>query len=205
MLLQTQSESSRCLAFSMRSFSTYIKKEDLFQPFILDIAITKSENTNVHLFHCFMVSLCRVKCDDNYFKMAMTLSFQFPACSLFVTFSISFNSTACSSHSIPCKLQSTVPTVFEFLQNFLFYKTPSLCLGPSQHSVQSFPGVKRPGLESSHSPPSSSEVTNRRTQASNHRYNLNVCIGKYLPLLLRLAQWHNLMSAGRALSRLQRP
>jgi len=58
-------------------------------------------------------------CDDNYFKTAITLSFQFPVCSLFVTFPISFSSTASVAQTpSPCKLQSTVPIEFRIPAEF---------------------------------------------------------------------------------------
>lgn len=85
-----------------------------------------------------MVSLGRINCDDNYFKTSMTLSFQVPANSLFVTFPISFNSAASVAHTAsPFKLQSTVPIVFRVPVEFCFIQNTQPLSGaqPASYSV----------------------------------------------------------------------
>jgi hypothetical protein len=68
--------------------------------------------------------------------------------------------------------------LFESLQGlgiFLFTTASRLTLGPTQPSIQEVPGavslgVKRPGHEADHSPPSSAEVKNVWSYTSTSQY-----------------------------------
>jgi len=50
--------------------------------------------------------------------------------------------------------------IIYYLLFFLFATASSPALGPTQPPIQLAPGVKRPGREADHSPPSSAEVKN---------------------------------------------
>jgi hypothetical protein len=46
------------------------------------------------------------------------------------------------------------------MEIFLFATAPTLALGSTHPPIRWMPGVKRPGRETDHSPPSSAEVKN---------------------------------------------
>jgi hypothetical protein len=76
--------------------------------------------------------------------------------------------------------QGTAKMNFKYHKSnyFVFTTASRTALGPTQHPIQwvqrsLFPGVKRPGREADHSPPSSAEVGNVCDYTSTHPIRLH--------------------------------